>query len=254
MHVVITGASAGIGEALAREFHKRGATLSLLARRKQKLEQLAKELGSRSHIYSADLANPKAAAATLAECARDQGPVDVLVNNAGVQIIAAAQDTDPDEGERLLALNVATPLRLIHDVLPSMLERKQGTIVNMASMAGLSPVPNMLYYNASKGGLGNASEALRGELAGTGVNVLTVYPGPVHTAMGDSGIEKYEATSVAEMAPWGTAEELASLVVRAVELREASIIYPRAYAISRWFPNLSRWFSLRFAPPLKSQS
>ena len=144
MHVVITGASAGIGEALAREFHKRGATLSLLARRKQKLEQLAKELGSRSYIYSADLADPKAAAATLAECARAQGPVDVLVNNAGVQIIAAAQDTDPDEGERLLALNVATPLRLIHDVLPSMLERKQGTIVNMASMAGLSPVPNML--------------------------------------------------------------------------------------------------------------
>ena len=90
MHVVITGASAGIGEALAREFHKRGATLSLLARRKEKLDALAKELAKRVFVYGADLADPKAASKSVAACVRDQGAVDVLVNNAGVQIIAPA--------------------------------------------------------------------------------------------------------------------------------------------------------------------
>lgn len=252
MHVVVTGASVGIGEALAREFHKRGATLSLLARRKDKLDALASDLGSRAFAYGADLVDPKAAAAAVATCVRDQGPIDVLVNNAGVQIIEAAHKTDADDGEKLLSLNVATPLRLIRDVLPSMLDRRAGTIVNIASMAALSPVPNMLYYNASKGGLANASESLRGELAGTGVNVVTVYPGPVHTDMGDKGIAKYEATTSAVLAPWGTSDELATLVVRAVELRRARIVYPRSYAISLVFPNLSRWFSLKFAPPLKA--
>ena len=251
MHVVITGASAGIGEALAREFHKRGATLSLLARRKEKLDALAKELGKRVFVYGADLADPKAASKSVAACVRDQGAVDVLVNNAGVQIISPATTTDPDEGEQLLSLNVATPLRLIRDLLPSMVERGTGTIVNVASMAALSPVPNMLYYNASKGGLANASEALRGELAGTGVNVVTVYPGPVHTDMGDKGIAKYQSTAAADFAPWGTSDVLAELVVRAVELRRARVIYPKAYSVSLWFPNVSRWFSLKFAPPLR---
>ncbi len=252
MHVLVTGASAGIGEAIAREFKKRGAALTLVARRKDRLEALAKELGEGVTVMGADLSDPHAAQAALDEAERSVGPVDVLVNNAGIQIIAAAAETDPDHGEELLDLNVATPLRLIRRVLPGMLERGRGTIVNVASMAALSPVPGMLYYNASKGGLANASEALRGELQGTGVNVLTVYPGPVHTDMGQKGIAKYEPSTTAGLAPWGTSEELAHLVARAVELGRARVIYPRSYAIALGFPNISRWFSLRFAPPLRA--
>lgn len=251
MHVIVTGASSGIGEAFAREWHRRGAVLTLVARRKERLDALAKELGARVSVIGADLSKPKLAEAALEAAERLTGPVDVLVNNAGVQIVAAAHETDPDEGEALLELNVATPLRLIRRVLPGMLERGRGTIVNVASMAALSPVPAMLYYNASKGALANASEALRGELAGSGVNVLTVYPGPVHTDMGDTAIERYEATLAAQLAPWGTTGELAELVVRGVELGRARIVYPRAYTSSLWFPNLSRWLSLKLAPPLK---
>ncbi len=81
--------------------------------------------------------------------------------------------------------------------------------------------------------------------------MVTVYPGPVHTDMGDKGIAKYQSTSAADLAPWGTSDGLAELVVRAVELRRARVIYPKAYSVSLWFPNLSRWFSLKFAPPLK---
>ncbi len=253
MHVLVTGASAGIGEAIAREFGKRGAELSLVARRKDKLVALAKELGQAATVIGADLSSPKAAEASVEEAERERGPVDVLVNNAGIQIIAPAAETDVEHGEELLDLNVATPLRLIRRVLPGMLARGRGTIVNVASMAALSPVPGMLYYNASKGGLANASEALRGELWGTGVNVVTVYPGPVHTDMGKKGIAKYVESPASALAPWGTSAELAHLVVRAVELGRARVIYPRAYAVSLWFPNISRWFSLKFAPALKGE-
>ncbi len=252
MHALVTGASSGIGEALARELKKRGYALSLLARRRDRLETLAKELGDEVTVLASDLSDPKAAEAGLEAAVAARGPVDVLVNNAGVQIVAPAAETDPDLGEELLDLNVATPLRLIRRALPGMLERGRGTLVNIASMAALSPVPGMLYYNASKGGLANASEALRGELRGTGVNVLTVYPGPVHTDMGTKGIAKYEATAASSLAPWGTSEELAHLVGRAIELGRARVIYPRSYAVSLWFPNVSRWFSLRFAPPLRA--
>ena len=252
MHALITGASAGIGEALAREFHKRGYRLTLVARRKERLLDLSEQLGGDALVLAGDLQNPTSAQGCVIEAEDQRGPVDVLVNNAGVQIIAPAESTDPEAGERLLDLNVATPLRLIRHVLPGMKERKRGTIVNVASMAALSPVPGMLYYNASKGGLANASEALRGELWGTGVNVVTVYPGPVHTDMGERGIAKYKPSLSATLAPWGTATELAERVVRTVELGGARVIYPRAYAVSLLLPNLSRWFSLKFAPELES--
>lgn len=252
MHVFITGASAGIGEALAREWHRRGARLTLVARRKERMDALARELGKGVLVAPADLSVPSAVDDVLARAEEAQGPVDVLVNNAGVQIVAPAHETDPARGDELLALNLMTPLRLVRLTLPTMLARKRGTIVNVSSMAALSPVPGMLYYNAAKGGLANASEALRGELWGTGVNVLTVYPGPVHTDMGDRAIARYEPTLAAQLTPWGTTDELASLVVRAVELGSARVIYPRPYAVSRWLPNLSRWLSLRFAPALKS--
>ncbi|MBL8741176.1 MAG: SDR family NAD(P)-dependent oxidoreductase [Myxococcales bacterium] len=252
MHVFITGASTGIGEALAREHHKRGAHVSLVARRKAKLDALVSELGGRALAIEADLTTPTAAEAALRPAEDAFGPVDVLVNNAGVQIVAAAEETDPDAGEALLSLNVATPLRLIRALLPAMKKRGSGTIVNVASMAALSPVPGMLYYNASKGGLANASEALRGELWGTGVNVVTVYPGPVHTDMGEKGLAKYQESLSASLAPWGTARELAELVVRTVELGGARVVYPRSYAVSLFFPILSRWFSLKFSPKLKT--
>ncbi len=252
MHVFITGASSGIGEAFAHEFHKRGAHVTLVARRKDRLDALVKELGKRASAIEADLSDPRAAQASVAPAEELAGPIDVLVNNAGVQIVAPAEHTDPDDGEALLSLNVATPLRLIRHVLPAWKKRGSGTIVNVASMAALSPVPGMLYYNASKGGLANASEALRGELWGTGINVVTVYPGPVHTDMGAKAIVKYEQSAGSSLMPWGIARELAEMVARTVELGGARVIYPRSYAVSLWFPNLSRWLSLKLAPKLKA--
>jgi len=175
----------------------------------------------------------------------------VLVNNAGVQHIEATEVAAVDEGEMLLRLNVFTPLRLVRAVLPGMLARRSGTIVDIASMAAVTPMPGMYYYNASKGALANASEGLRGELRGTGVHVLTVYPGPVDTDMGRKGYEKYEPTLSARLSPVGTAEGLARLVVKGVQKKKARIIYPRSYAVALLFPRIARYVTALFSPPIK---
>src|SRR5690242_16113269 len=130
MHVAITGASVGIGEALARAFAAKGASLSLVARRKERLDALARELGGpkKVFVYEADLSIPERAAAFIEPAVAALGPIDVLVNNAGVQHIEPADAADIDGGEKLLRLNVATPMRLTCAVLPGMIERGRGTI------------------------------------------------------------------------------------------------------------------------------
>jgi short-subunit dehydrogenase len=255
MHVAVTGASAGIGEAIAREFGKHGASVSLVARRKERLDAIAKEMsGVKTATFGVDLSNPEGATAWIAEAEAALGPIDVLVNNAGVQVIEAAESANIEKGEEMLRLNVFTPLRLTIAVLPGMIARGRGTIVDISSMAALAPVPGMFFYNAAKGALANASEGLRGELRGTGVHVLTVYPGPVDTDMGRKGYASYEQTWSSKLSPQGNSEDLARMVRRGVERRTARIIYPRFYVTALWFPRLSRWIASRFAPPIKRLS
>jgi short-subunit dehydrogenase len=251
MHVAITGASAGIGESLGRAWAARGASITLVARREERLRQIAGELGGKTFVCAADLGAPERATEWIAPAEAALGPIDVLVNNAGVQHIEPAEEAVPDEGEAMLRLDLFTPLRLTRAVLPGMLARRSGTIVDIASMAALGPLPGMFYYNAAKGGLANASEGLRGELLGTGVHVVTVYPGPIDTDMGRTGLTKYEPTLASRLSPFGKSDVLAELVVRAVERRRARVIYPRVYGVALSFPVLARWFVARFSPPVK---
>lgn len=249
MHVAITGASAGIGEAIAREYAAHGARVTLVARRKERLEGIAKDLKD-ACVLAADLTDVGRATEWIAPAEKALGPIDVLVNNAGVQIICPTPGEDVTRGEEMLRLNVFTPLRLTHAVLPGMLERGRGTIIDIASVAALGPMPGMYYYNASKGALANASEGLRGELRGTGVHVLTVYPGPVDTDMAQAGYTKYKPTLTARLAPLGRADVLARLVRKAAERRKARVIYPRLYSLALSFPRIARWFVARVSPPL----
>ncbi len=253
MHVVVTGASSGIGEAIAREYLRRGAAVTVVARRKGKLEELAKAHAGRCHVAEADLADHERACDWVAAAEKALGPVDVLVNNAGVQIVARTVDTPVEDGERMFRLNVLSPMRLTRRVLPGMIERRGGAIVDVASMAAIAPTPGMFYYNASKAALAAGSESLRGELRSTGVHVLTVYPGPVRTAMEAAGRAAYQESRLASLlTPIGDADVLARKIARGVEARRARIIYPRLNALARHFPNLTRFLLDRFTPPLRA--
>jgi short-subunit dehydrogenase len=249
MHVAITGASSGIGEALAREYLAAGAQVTLVARRRQQLDAVAAAAAPGStHVAVADLGDPERAGAWLAGAEAALGPIDVLVNNAGTDIVAPIESIPIERAEQLLRLNLFTPLRLIHAVLPSMRERRSGTIVNVASSAAHSHLRGMAYYSASKAGLAAASESLRAELAPTGVRVCTVYPGPVHTPLGDEAYASVERTFASRLAIWGTTDVLAHRVRHAVERGAPRVVYPRFYQIPRLFPELARLVTDRIAP------
>jgi short-subunit dehydrogenase len=133
-----------------------------------------------------------------------------------------------------------------------MLARQSGGIVNVASMAAIAPTPGMMFYNAAKGGLAAASEALRGEVRKRGVRVLTVYPGPVTSAMEAAGRAAFADDAGLRSIPTGDPDELARLCARALERGSARVIYPRVYGLARNFPNLTRWVTDAFTPPLKA--
>lgn len=251
MHVAITGGSTGIGEAIAREYAAHGARITLVARRKERLDAIAKDF-KEAFTIGADLTDFERATGWIAPAEKALGPIDVLVNNAGVQIIGPTPGEDIVKGEDLMRLNVLTPLRLTHALLPGMIERARGTIIDISSVAALAPMPGMYYYNASKGAIANASEGLRGELRGTGVHVLTVYPGPVDTDMAQAGYTKYKPSLLSRMAPLGRADVLARMVRRAAERRKPRVIYPRLYTLALSFPRIARWFVGRASPELTS--
>jgi short-subunit dehydrogenase len=249
VHVVITGASSGIGASLARELGRAGHALTLVARRRALLDEIAKELANtRVHVVEHDLAAPDRATAWITGAEAELGPIDVLVNNAGMENTGPSVDADPAEVRKLVDLNLVTPLLVTRAVLPQMIARKSGTIVNVTSVAALVSVPMQAYYGASKAGLAMFSETLRGELAGTGVQVLTVYPGPIATAMGDSAAQKFGGRDKLPSVPEGQPDELAQLIARAMRRNAARVIYPLPYTASRWFGPVARALVNRFAP------
>lgn len=252
MHVVITGASSGIGEALAREYFNRSAEVTLVARRSDLLEKLAKQSGGRTHLVTADLSKPEDVTRWVDEAESKLGPIDVLINNAGVQIVRGFTDTPFEEGRRLMQIDLLAPLELSQFVAKKMIARKSGTLVDVASMAGIAPTPYMAFYNAAKGGLAGYSEGLRAELKPHGVHVVTVYPGPVKTAMETAGRAAYEESWAAKMlTPTGDADVLARLVADAVENRDARVIYPLMNMLGRYFPGVTRMVLDAFTPPLR---
>mgnify|MGYP003884856333 FL=1 len=253
MHVFLTGASAGIGAALALELAARvpGVHLTLVARDGARLERVAADVrarGASATVRPCDLSDPDTAEACLRAAAEVDGPVDLLVNNAGSQVIGPTASIDVGAAERSLALDLTTPLRLLHVALPSMLDRGDGRIVNIASAAALAPTPGMTWYNAAKAGLAGASEALRGELASTGVSVTTVYPGFVQTEMARSAMATYGPSWAMSLQPVLAPDALARAVVTAALARRARLVRPRFYGLTRWFPGVTRWLMDTLTP------
>lgn len=182
---LITGASSGIGYQLARVFAAHGHDLIVTARREDRLTALVEGLprGCRVHVVPVDLAKAKGPAKLLEALDESGRRVDVLVNNAGVAASGPFQDMDGKDLRNMLKLNVRTLTELTHGLLPGMLARGQGRILNVASVASFYGVPGMALYSASKAFVLSLSEGLAEDLRGTGVTVTALCPGPTRTEM-----------------------------------------------------------------------
>jgi short-subunit dehydrogenase len=192
--ILITGANGGIGAAIARELARRNASLILTGRNGPQLEALAAELRGRTSAASAmavrvietDLGKPGAAQRLVAEALRIAGTIDAVVNCAGIQNFGFFSDESPEDTERLFRINTLAPIALINAVLPHMLGRRAGHLVNVGSIFGSIGFPCFASYSASKFALRGFSEALRRELFGSGISVAYVAPRFTKTALNGS--------------------------------------------------------------------
>jgi short-subunit dehydrogenase len=196
MHILITGATGGIGAATAEALAAGGADLTLIARDEEKLAALAERLarhGNGVAVVAGDLTLIRDFSAMIAEATSRLGPVDVLVNNAGVNWFGHFQDMGDADIARAVETNLLVPLRLTRILLGGMRLRGQGVIVNVGSVFGSIGFGGFVVYCASKFALRGFSEALRRELRGSGVSVVYVAPRFTRTALNEGAIERMAA-------------------------------------------------------------
>ncbi len=199
---LITGASGGIGAAIARALHAQGATVVLSGTRVAALESLAAELGARAFVASADLALPEAADGLIAATEAAAGRLDILVNNAGLTrdgLVLRMKDSD---WQAVIEVDLAAPFRLARAALKGMLRRRAGRIIGISSIVGATGNPGQANYAAAKAGLVGMSKALAQEVASRGVTVNVVAPGFIETAMTDA-LPEAQRTALAQRIPLG---------------------------------------------------
>ena len=216
---IITGAASGIGRATARVFAEDGAAVGLLDR-SDDVAQVAGEIvagGGRAASLSVDLADPAAPAAAVAALRAELGPVDVLVNAAGVSLPAAIDGDDWEAAwEMTLAVNLAAPARMVRAALADLEREGEGRVVNVASTEGLGATRFLSPYTASKHGVIGLTRSLAVELARRGVNVSCVCPGPINTGMTAPIPEEAKATFARRRVPlgrYGEPEEVAHAIL-----------------------------------------
>ena len=185
-NVLITGASAGIGREFARQLAARARSLILVARREQRLNELRDELIARHpelrvHVRKTDLADLSQGSELVTWLEHEKLEVDLLINNAGLGDVGPFATSDPVRNEQMTLVNIVALTALTRKLLPQMIAKKRGAILNVSSSAGFLPIPGFAVYAATKAYVTSFSEALRMELRGTGVTVAALCPGPVHT-------------------------------------------------------------------------
>ena len=188
---LITGASAGIGREFARQLAPRARTIVLVARREQRLNELRDELRNRNaqlniYVRVVDLCNRTQINHLIGWLDQSKIEIDFLINNAGLGDYGTIATSDIERDDRIIQVNVTALTFLTRQLLPQMISRKHGAILNVSSSAGFLPIPGMGVYAASKAYVNSFTEALRGELRGSGVVVTALCPGPVHTEFGDA--------------------------------------------------------------------
>ena len=219
--VLVTGASRGIGQAIARAFAKRGCTLGLVARNREPLEALADGLPGDGHAALAgDVADPDSIGRAISEF----GEVDVLVANAGITHYRPFAELPLDEARQMNDVNWLGTIHTVSAALPGMIERGRGHVVIVSSGGGVRGFPHAAVYNGTKAAQRCFAEALRHELHGTGVSVTTVYPGEIETSLHDHEMDRMpDWYRLDRRAPAGP---LGEQVAEAVEKDQRELFYP----------------------------
>jgi uncharacterized protein len=207
--VLLTGASGGIGKAIARALCERGARLAITARREEVLRELCAELSGDLTPLPADLAE----AAAPAELAERAGQVDVLVANAALPAAGQVDDFSPEEIDRAIDVNLRAPIQLTRLLLPGMVERGRGHLVFISSLSGKAASPGSGLYSAAKFGLRGFAAGVREDLVGTGVGVTVVFPGFIRDAgmFAESGVKLRKGVGTSRP------EDVAAAVIRGIE-------------------------------------
>lgn len=253
---LVTGASRGIGTSIATLLATKGARVVLVARGADGLERAAASIrtgGGVAHVVPFDLAAPGAAEALLPVVEAAAGPVDVLVNNAGVESIARFDDVAPETVSRVLYLNLELPMRLTRALLPGLRQRGRGHVVNVASLAGLAGGAHRELYSASKHGLVGFSRSLRASLRAEGspVSASVVCPGFVSGDGMFADTQRAHGLSTPRLLGTSTPEDVAAAVARAVQDDLAEVIVNPGpmrplLALAALSPRLTEWLVPKF--------
>jgi len=212
--VIVTGASSGVGAAAARMFAAEGAHVALAARSADKLAEVVATIesqGGRAKSFPTDVTDANACAALASAVVDAFGGIDILVNNAGANYRGLLEEQQAGDLAHIIQVNLLAPVLLTRMVLPHLRKRGGGAIVNVASIAGQTPMPHEATYGATKAGLRSFGFALAEELAGSGITVSAVSPGPIDTPFIMDEIDDVPGYVFAN--PMSTADEVAALVL-----------------------------------------
>lgn len=221
--VLITGASRGIGKASAIAFAQAGYSVALVSRNQAELDQLAQDIrssGGEAFPYAIDLTDTPAVAEKLTQLVEQFGPFDMLINNAGMAYTGPLADMDLATWQRIMTLNLTAAFQCIQAVLPGMRARKQGTIVNVISVAGKQAFPEWGAYCASKFGLMGLTKSLAQEERAHGLRVVAFCPGAVNTPLWDTDTVDADFDRTAMLSP----EDVAQTLVQTVSLPNHAVI------------------------------
>jgi short-subunit dehydrogenase len=247
--VIVTGASGGIGAAVARELARMGASVVLLARRKAQLDQVAAEItlaGGKAWTYSVDLTSAEAVELVAASINKQLGIPFILVNNAGAGAWRFTDETSPAEAITFMAVPYFAAFNVVHAFLPSMLKSKKGHIVNVSSVGSRFTWPGATAYLAARWAMRGFTEALRADLDGSGIGVTLVEPGVVKSTYWEHNPKSRERVpKLAKLIPELTPEDVAHAITRGIERNKRAIVIPFMMRLTCWlhalFPRLVQW-------------
>lgn len=212
---LVTGASGGIGGAIAHALHGAGATVALSGTRVEPLEALAAELGSRAHVLPCNLSDAAAVEALPKQAVEAMGAVDILVNNAGITRDQIFMRMSDEEWQSVLDVNLTSTMRLCRGVMRPMMKARWGRIINISSIVGATGNPGQANYAASKAGMVGMTKSIAYEVASRGITANAVAPGFIATAMTDklNDDQKAAINTKIPAARMGTAQEIAAAVL-----------------------------------------